>query len=231
MAGLYCAPGMRCEGNQSNQSNQSSRRPPQPHQRPWQEERDNLIQEWGRDRGKGREGGRGHVTATFLNKHVQKKTRKREHDFGRTFLKLCWVMIGWLPPLPFPVTNTDSRYTSLSCTTIFTLTDCRSTGVLSDSAVEPNKEDTRRRLEGVSHYSRWTHSRKRKWCHERFNSPALFPVNVSEVGGCIKWQWHLQLQLCPVTSSAAFTVRISWQNKTFVMKTKNLASILSLAWI
>lgn len=46
---------------------------------------------------------------------------EEKDDFGRTFLKLCWVMIGWLPPLPFPVTDTDSRYTSFTYLTIFTL--------------------------------------------------------------------------------------------------------------
>lgn len=46
---------------------------------------------------------------------------RRKNDFGRTFLKLCWMMIGWLPPLPFPVTDTDSRYTSFTYMTIFTL--------------------------------------------------------------------------------------------------------------
>lgn len=42
----------------------------------------------------GREGGGGggHVTANFPTKLVQKK--KREKDFGRTFLKLCWAMTG-----------------------------------------------------------------------------------------------------------------------------------------
>lgn len=54
-------------------------------------------------------------------KLVQRKKRKRENDFGRTFLKLCWVVIGWLPPLAFPASNTDSRYTLFTYMTIFTL--------------------------------------------------------------------------------------------------------------
>lgn len=38
----------------------------------------------------------GHVTANFLKQTCaeEEEEKKRENDFGRTFLKLCWVMIG-----------------------------------------------------------------------------------------------------------------------------------------
>lgn len=46
----------------------------------------------------------------WLNKQ-QKENNKKENNFGRTVLKLCWVITGWLPPFPSFVTDTDSRYT------------------------------------------------------------------------------------------------------------------------
>lgn len=61
--------------------------------RPWQEQRDNLNQAGGREEGRG-------VMSNFLKQTCAEEEKKTENDFGRTFLKLCWVMIGWLPPLP-----------------------------------------------------------------------------------------------------------------------------------
>lgn len=50
--------------------------------------RGTILSTW--EDGREGEGGREcHVTENFL---VQKK--KRANDSGRTFLKLCWVMIG-----------------------------------------------------------------------------------------------------------------------------------------
>ena len=91
MAGLYCAPGMRREGNQSNQSN---RRSPQ---RGHGKHRGTILSR--------REGGREWVVGCVCvcvcvclgvrdGKIVQKRKKKKKIDFGRTFLKLCWVMIG-----------------------------------------------------------------------------------------------------------------------------------------
>ena len=92
--------------------------------RPWQAQRDNLIQTGGTRRG--REGGTEWIGAcgggAWRQTCAQEEERKEKKiDFGRTFLKLCWVMIGWLPPLPLPATDTDSRYTSFTYMTIFTL--------------------------------------------------------------------------------------------------------------
>lgn len=61
--------------------------------RPWQEQRNNLNQAGGREEGRG-------VMSNFLKQTCAEEEKKTENDFGRTFLKLCWVMIGWLPPLP-----------------------------------------------------------------------------------------------------------------------------------
>lgn len=70
MAGLRCAPGMRHEGQPVQQMTP-------------QERRGNLSQAGGEE---------GSCESEYLNKLVQKK--ERENDFGRTFLKLCGVMIG-----------------------------------------------------------------------------------------------------------------------------------------
>lgn len=103
--------------------------------RPWQAQRDNLIHMWG---GRRRKEGEGHVTENFLNKLVQKKNQA--NHFGRTFLKLCWVMIGWLPPLSHWSQTAGTLHSLiwqyLHCT------DCRSAGVLPDSAVKQNKKSS-----------------------------------------------------------------------------------------
>lgn len=218
MAGLHGAPGMRCEGNQSNQSN---RRPPQP-QRGRGKSRGTILsrQQGGTGVGGGREGSCD--CKLSKNKLVQKTKRNRENDFGRASLKLCWVMIGWLPPLPFPVTDTDSRYASFTYMTIFTLYRCS------------------------VRFSSWTKT-KRKTCH-RLERCVSFIANGRTAGrgsdvtsaltvllsswemflkfvSCIKWRWNLQVQLCPVTGYASLNVWISQPNK------KNVASSPSLAWI
>lgn len=60
----------------------------------------------------------------------------KKSNFGRTFLKLCWRVIGWLPPLPFPVTNTNSRFSSLCDNIYMALT-------VGAQLFSKNKEETR----------------------------------------------------------------------------------------
>lgn len=60
----------------------------------------------------------------------------KKSNFGRTFLKLYWLVIGWLPPLPFPVTNTNSRFSSLYDNIYMALT-------VGAQLFSKNKEETR----------------------------------------------------------------------------------------
>lgn len=118
----------------------------------------------------GGEGGEGSCDSEFSKqKLVQRKKRKRENDFGRTFLKLCWMMIGWLPPLAFPVSDTDSSYTLFTYLTIFTLhwLEERRCSVRFSSWTQPSRNASSFEKKCVSISSRGKHGRKKEVMSER----------------------------------------------------------------
>lgn len=142
------------------------------------------------------------------------RRRKRENDFGRTFLKLRWVVIGWLPSLSFPVTDTDSRYTSFTYMTIFTLywlQEHRRSVRFSRRVKQRGNVSLFGRC--VSLMATWHTAGRGSDVTSALTVPLSSREQFLKLFSCIKWWWHLQLQLCPVTGSASFNDQIKKKNQ------------------
>lgn len=90
------------------------------------------------------------MVANCLNKLVQEKKRKeKQEQLWQNSLKAL-LSDNWLiaPCFLSPTQSSDTLHSLIG--QYLHCTDCRSTAVLSDSAVEHNTEEMHRRLEGVS---------------------------------------------------------------------------------
>lgn len=170
----------------------------------------------------GRRGGGGLMWLQTVSTNLCRSRKKSENNFGRTVLKLCWVIIGWLPPSPVSChQHRQQIHFILLFDNIYIVLTAGAQLFCHIQQLNTTQRKCIVVWKVCLVYSWWTHSRK--W----FSQVTVLLSSQGE-----KWWWHLQLQLCPVTGTTSLNILISLTYiKKWGMETRNLASFPVLAWL